>query len=168
MYYKVLQIVLGYFPPVKLLDFRLYWQSSVLMTDTTTTQRTMQNRAEPQLSPCCVHFTTSVEQTSQPITLLTVKTALHQVTVNVVCLITHSQCPVFNNLCHSLLPVGCHRSSPGGCGLLPRRCVRSQPVCPPWLPGWRSVWCDSGPEEQVYNHWTTHSCTDTRVISLNR
>lgn len=60
----------------------------------------------------------------------------------------------------SPLPVGCRRSSPGGCGLLPRHCGHSQPVCPPWLPGWRSVWCDSGPEEQVYNHWTTHSCTD--------
>ena len=76
-----------------------------------------------------------------------------------------SQC-TYLTLC-SLLPVGCHRSSPAGCGLLPRRCVHSQPVCPPWLPGWRSVWCDPVPEEQAYNHRTTHSCTD-RVEALKR
>lgn len=55
-------------------------------------------------------------------------------------------------------PAGSRTSSLDGCDLWPKHCVRSQPACPPWLPGWRSVWCDSGPEEQVCSHCTTRSC----------
>lgn len=58
-------------------------------------------------------------------------------------------------------PAGYQTSSLDGCDLWPRRCVRSQRACPPWLLGWRSVWCGSGPEEQVCSRCLAHSCTGT-------
>lgn len=61
------------------------------------------------------------------------------------------------SLFRSSVPAECHRSIPVWCGPWPTRCVHSQPVCPPAAPDLGSVWCQTGPEETAYSHWSSCS-----------